>query len=45
LNWAGYSPAEAPDDLGERDAGIKLVQDWMCSEHGRPKLEDAQNVN
>ena len=36
--------AEALDDLGERDVGIKLVHDWMCSEQGEQRPDDAQDV-
>lgn len=35
--------AEALDDLGERDSGINLVRDWMCSEQGQRTFEDARS--
>jgi hypothetical protein len=35
--------AEALDDLGERDAGIRLVQIWMRSEEGLQGFEDARD--
>lgn len=35
--------AEALDSLGEKNQGLRLVEDWMRSDEGLQRLEDARS--